>query len=306
MVRLKGEHFPPMATMAIMFGNTLIYWLHTTQQPVGAVEQCPVSATVAMFGNTLTCWLYTTVAVVNQFRTGAGPTMTLGEKGKVATLPASCGGAGGTTTSTVTETRYGDYVRAYPDLLASYNASGSGETIRAWGRSHYEAFGKNEGRILQASLPDATSVDSGAGNSDDDESNDDESNVDDSGNATDPCNIWGSFDYGEDDRPCPRFITLDSPNGGEDWKIGQEVTITWTSSHQMYVGGNGIRIELYEGGAFLRQLTVGGNTGSYTWNVEACCGQELVESDYYKIVISAPGESAISDESDAYFSISAP
>ena len=43
---------------------------------------------------------------------------------------------------------YGDYVRNNPDLLAAYNASGGGRTIDAWGKSHYDAYGKAEGRTL--------------------------------------------------------------------------------------------------------------------------------------------------------------
>lgn len=68
-------------------------------------------------------------------------------KGEGRTLPASCGGTGGTTTTTTaTEACYGDYVRAYPDLLVAYNASGGGQSIEAWGKTHYQGSGQVEGR----------------------------------------------------------------------------------------------------------------------------------------------------------------
>jgi len=38
------------------------------------------------------------------------------------------------------------YVRNYPDLLAAYNASGGGQSMSAWGRAHYDAYGRGEGR----------------------------------------------------------------------------------------------------------------------------------------------------------------
>ena len=51
-----------------------------------------------------------------------------------------------TTTSSSAESCHGDYVRNYPDLLAVYNASGGGQSIEAWGKSHYNNSGKAEGR----------------------------------------------------------------------------------------------------------------------------------------------------------------
>ena len=56
-----------------------------------------------------------------------------------------------TTTTTVDTTGggcYGDYVRSYPDLLAAYKASGGGQSIGDWGKSHYEGSGLAEGRAV--------------------------------------------------------------------------------------------------------------------------------------------------------------
>jgi hypothetical protein len=58
------------------------------------------------------------------------------------------------------EVLYGNYVRSYPDLLAAYKGQAGAQwkprwsfldkrqTIEQWGRLHYEAFGKAEGRTL--------------------------------------------------------------------------------------------------------------------------------------------------------------
>ena len=56
-----------------------------------------------------------------------------------------------TTTTTVDTTGggcYEDYVRSYPDLLAAYKASGGGQSIGDWGKSHYEGSGLAEGRAV--------------------------------------------------------------------------------------------------------------------------------------------------------------
>ena len=70
----------------------------------------------------------------------------------------SCSGCG-----VVVGACYGDYVRSYADLLAAFNAYdpnisrirkalGGGQSIEQWGRSHYEDFGKTEGRTLPTPL----------------------------------------------------------------------------------------------------------------------------------------------------------
>ena len=64
-------------------------------------------------------------------------------EGRVAPI-GNCGGGGGGGC-------YGDYVRSYPDLLAAYNATGGGQKIEDWGKAHYNAAGKWEGRALPAS-----------------------------------------------------------------------------------------------------------------------------------------------------------
>ena len=63
-----------------------------------------------------------------------------------ADLLAAYNAAAGSSTSG--NSCYGDYVSAYPDLLAAYNASGGSQSIEAWGKAHYNAWGKAEGRTL--------------------------------------------------------------------------------------------------------------------------------------------------------------
>ncbi len=52
------------------------------------------------------------------------------------------------TTSTASAGVYEAYVDRYPDLLAHYTSSGGGQTKSAFGKAHYCAFGKSEGRTV--------------------------------------------------------------------------------------------------------------------------------------------------------------
>ena len=50
---------------------------------------------------------------------------------------------------------YTDYVKKYPDLVAHYDAhvKGTGKSIEDWGKMHYEAYGKSEGRTSPGLRP---------------------------------------------------------------------------------------------------------------------------------------------------------
>ena len=54
-------------------------------------------------------------------------------------------------------TKFGNYVRRYPDLLAAYKKS-AGITIDDWGKLHYETLGKTESRILPWSIVTAGTI----------------------------------------------------------------------------------------------------------------------------------------------------
>jgi len=75
---------------------------------------------------------------------------------------ASCSSTTTTTTTTTTsssaESCYGDYVRKYPDLLAVYNSSGGGQSIEAWGNSHYINHGQTEGRSACSTTSTSTTT----------------------------------------------------------------------------------------------------------------------------------------------------
>ncbi len=75
-----------------------------------------------------------------------------------AMLISACGGSdssSGVTSNSVlygkSATNFAQYVQNYPDLLVAYNA-GTGQSIEAWGQSHYCASGKAEGRAYSGSV----------------------------------------------------------------------------------------------------------------------------------------------------------
>ena len=106
-------------------------------------------------------------------------------------------------------------------------------------------------------------------------------------------------DIGADEFPLPS-ITLTSPNGGESWKRAMTHTITWT-----YTGAPGpIKIELLKGGIVQsvpsNSAPVGVNgKGSFKWNIPST---KPLGTDY-SIRISSKANAAVTDTSDADFSI---
>ena len=85
---------------------------------------------------------------------GGGSSITLnrggGEERAAASAETSTSSSG--TTSTASTGVYEAYVDRYPDLLVHYTASGGGQTKSAFGQTHYCAFGKSEGRTIDASV----------------------------------------------------------------------------------------------------------------------------------------------------------
>jgi DNA-binding beta-propeller fold protein YncE len=99
-------------------------------------------------------------------------------------------------------------------------------------------------------------------------------------------------------------ITLTTPNGGDSWGAGSQVTVSWT-----YVGYPGayVRLELLKGGVFNRTIVAstsigGGGTGSYIWTVPT---SQLAGSDY-RVKVTSTSDSTYYDISDTDFSIVAP
>ena len=89
-------------------------------------------------------------------------------------------------------------------------------------------------------------------------------------------------------------ITVDSPNGGEALKPGNNHDITWTS----VIGGN-VKIELYKGGSFHTEIisSTANNGGPYSWTVPS------ENSSDFKMRITSTVNTGINDMSNANFGI---
>ena len=91
------------------------------------------------------------------------------------------------------------------------------------------------------------------------------------------------------------YITVTSPNGGEDWEVGTSHTISWDYK----ITGN-VKIELYVGSSY--NSTIISSTscdGSYTWNIPA----NQPSGTNYKVKITSLSNTSIYDFSDGYFEI---
>ena len=94
-------------------------------------------------------------------------------------------------------------------------------------------------------------------------------------------------------------ITLSSPNGGETWEAGKTYPITWNS-----VGSTGnVKIEFVKG-ANAPETIVGStaNAGSYSWTIP----KTQSPGTDYKVKITSVLNSAVTDDSAAIFTITAP
>jgi len=93
-----------------------------------------------------------------------------------------------------------------------------------------------------------------------------------------------------------RLLNVTYPNGGEFFQTGEPVVITWTEN----ITSDYVKIDLYENDVFVRTLfssTI--NDNDQTWTIPT----DLVTSTKYKVRITST-TADISDESDAYFTIS--
>ncbi len=99
----------------------------------------------------------------------------------------------------------------------------------------------------------------------------------------------------------PPSITVISPNGGELWSPDSTQMIRWS-----YTGpvGSTVKIELLKAGGVSSTLTasapVGSNgSGSYNWTINA----SLTPASDYQIRVTSTSNAAVSDTSDANFSL---
>ena len=95
-------------------------------------------------------------------------------------------------------------------------------------------------------------------------------------------------------------INIIDPNGGEIWLVDNSYTITWASIN---ISSNAVSIGLYFDGTLESTISPDfENTGSYDFLVPS----DITLSDNYSIRISDSSNPEIYDESDSYFTISAP
>jgi hypothetical protein len=105
-------------------------------------------------------------------------------------------------------------------------------------------------------------------------------------NATDVTLIYAGLDV-------PKPPTVTSPNGGEDWEIGETHAVTWTAG-----GGSGATIAVSrDAGSTWSDIASGlTNSGSYDWTVSGAAST---------LALVRVTTSAGADASDAVFTISA-
>jgi hypothetical protein len=101
----------------------------------------------------------------------------------------------------------------------------------------------------------------------------------------------------------PGSITVTSPNGGENWTIGDTHPISWDASG-LY--GN-LKISLWQNGVQIGVIAydIGGETGSIPWLVGQHSGGTATPGTGYFIKIKELGKNTL-DMSDASFQLSAP
>jgi hypothetical protein len=106
----------------------------------------------------------------------------------------------------------------------------------------------------------------------------------------------GDFSIVDDSPPACDLYVL-SPNGGEVWRAGDIVELTWDFSGGC---GRSARLELLRDGTACDTLAADDNSGSFFWVVAACGG---TGADYRLRVVSLPDETY--DDSDEPFTIQA-
>ena len=103
-------------------------------------------------------------------------------------------------------------------------------------------------------------------------------------------------------------IRITSPNGGEEWMMGNTYTIKWAHPGNI----SGFYVDLYKGGVYMAGLGGFGarpgifleSPASWEWNTIDTPNFEAGTD--FKIRVKSSADNAIYDESDNYFSIAAP
>lgn len=91
------------------------------------------------------------------------------------------------------------------------------------------------------------------------------------------------------------FISVSSPNGGEEWEQGTTQEIKWGDN----IDGN-VKIELFKGGSLKEELAASTESdGSFEWQIAG----DYETGDDYKVKITSVDSTALNDESNENFSI---
>ncbi len=98
-------------------------------------------------------------------------------------------------------------------------------------------------------------------------------------------------------KPLPPSITVQSPNGGEAWSIGDAVQIRWSTVSLPSTAT--VRISLYKAGVQVSTLVDSyANVGVFNWNI----ADRPTGSDY-TVRVTSTSDTTIKDESNATFTI---
>jgi hypothetical protein len=98
--------------------------------------------------------------------------------------------------------------------------------------------------------------------------------------------------------PLPASIAVTSPNGGENWAVGDSHDITWSSTG--VDGGVDIDYSIDDGGSWITVVAGTENDGSFTWIVPD------TPSSTCLLRVTSTASPDITDCSDSHFAISAP
>ncbi len=103
----------------------------------------------------------------------------------------------------------------------------------------------------------------------------------------------GTYDGSTSPQP---YITVTTPNGGEQWFIGDSENITWDTEN----AGSYVEIELYLAGSLVGTITNSTPIdGNYSWTIPAWCESSV----YYKVKVTDTSNSLTYDYSNNNFSI---
>ena len=101
---------------------------------------------------------------------------------------------------------------------------------------------------------------------------------------------WSSGSF----KTIPPTIEVTVPNGGENWQCGQEYFIRWNDNIV-----EDVLIELYKSDSLIETIGTVPSDRAYEWEI----GMTLEPGSDYSVKIKSANDDAVTDSSDATFSI---